>query len=195
MRVEDFLFHEFVDGLSADLVDDLGEHERAHALIADARAGGERQADLARTLDERRHGLVRLAELLVVRQHVRQAAGVCHQMADLHLGLVLGRELRHVGRDAVLQRQLDESNARFDVGEITRTDVAQSQARLAAAKAGLSSAQAQLEVSRAGYAAVVGQTPGELAPEPTLAGLLPATVDQAFSAARKCGAVWTASPW
>jgi outer membrane protein len=35
---------------------------------------------------------------------------------------------------AVLKRQLDESNARFDVGEITRTDVAQSQARLAAAK-------------------------------------------------------------
>lgn len=85
---------------------------------------------------------------------------------------------------AVLQRQLDESNARFDVGEITRTDVAQSQARLAAAKAGLSGAQAQLEVSRAGYAAIVGQTPAELAPEPTLAGLLPPSVDQAFEAAQ-----------
>jgi outer membrane protein len=85
---------------------------------------------------------------------------------------------------AVLQRQLDESNARFDVGEITRTDVAQSQARLAAAKAGLSAAQAQLEVSRAGYAATVGQTPSELAPEPTLAGLLPGSVDQAFEAAQ-----------
>jgi outer membrane protein len=85
---------------------------------------------------------------------------------------------------AVLQRQLDESNARFDVGEITRTDVAQSQARLAAAKAGLSGAQAQLEVSRAGYAATVGQTPSELAPEPTLAGLLPGSVDQAFEAAQ-----------
>lgn len=85
---------------------------------------------------------------------------------------------------AVLQRQLDESNARFDVGEITRTDVAQSQARLASARAGLSTAQAQLEVSRAAYAAIVGQTPGELAPEPTLAGLLPASVDQAFEAAQ-----------
>ncbi len=85
---------------------------------------------------------------------------------------------------AVLTRQLDESNARFDVGEITRTDVAQSQARLAAAKAGLSSAQAQLEVSRAGYAAVVGQSPGDLAPEPSLASLLPGAVDQAFEAAQ-----------
>ncbi|MFZ5730356.1 MAG: TolC family protein, partial [Pseudomonadota bacterium] len=50
---------------------------------------------------------------------------------------------------AVLRRQLDESNARFEVGEITRTDVAQSQARLAAAEALLRSAEAQLANSRA----------------------------------------------
>ena len=57
----------------------------------------------------------------------------------------------------VLQRQLDESSARFEVGEITRTDVAQSEARLAQSEADLANAQAQLSVSRAGYAAVVGQ--------------------------------------
>ncbi len=84
---------------------------------------------------------------------------------------------------AVLKRQLDESNARFEVGEITRTDVAQSQARLAAAEAGLASAQAQLSISRAGYTAVVGQNPADLAAEPSLASLLPATVEQAFDAA------------
>ncbi|MFN3522316.1 MAG: TolC family outer membrane protein [Phenylobacterium sp.] len=85
----------------------------------------------------------------------------------------------------VLQRQLEESNARFEVGEITRTDVAQSEARLAAAQAQLRSAQAQLAVSRASYAAVVGQNPGELAPEPSLAGLLPADVDVAFDVAEQ----------
>jgi outer membrane protein len=68
----------------------------------------------------------------------------------------------------VLQRQLEESNARFNVGELTRTDVAQTQARLAAAQATLASAQAQLAISRANYDAVVGQNPGELAPEPPL---------------------------
>ena len=83
----------------------------------------------------------------------------------------------------VLQRQLDESNARFDVGEITRTDVAQSQARLAAAEAQLSQAQAQLAASRAAYAAAVGQNPGDLAGEPDLAALLPADVAQAYEAA------------
>lgn len=81
---------------------------------------------------------------------------------------------------AVLSRQLDESKARFEVGEITRTDVAQSEARLAAAQASLSSAQAILAASRASYAAVVGQNPTDLAPEPSLAALLPATVEQAF---------------
>ncbi|MDB5458249.1 MAG: type secretion outer membrane protein TolC family [Caulobacter sp.] len=84
---------------------------------------------------------------------------------------------------AVLQRQLDESQARFDVGEITRTDVAQSQARLAAAKATLSSTQGALAISRAAYAAVVGQNPTDLAAEPSLASLLPPSVEQAFEAA------------
>ncbi|PXA80434.1 hypothetical protein DMC25_21180, partial [Caulobacter sp. D4A] len=83
----------------------------------------------------------------------------------------------------VLTRQLDESNARFEVGEITRTDVAQSQARLAAAKASLSSAQANLAVARASYAQVVGQNPTDLAPAPSLAALPPASVEQAFDAA------------
>ncbi|MFC3069664.1 TolC family outer membrane protein [Phenylobacterium soli] len=85
----------------------------------------------------------------------------------------------------VLQRQLEESRARFDVGEITRTDVAQSEARLAAAQAQLQSSQAQLAVSRAAYATVVGQNPGTLEPEPSLAYLLPADPDEAFSVAEK----------
>jgi outer membrane protein len=95
------------------------------------------------------------------------------------------QEALHIRQNnvAVLTRQLDESKARFDVGEITRTDVAQSEARLAAAQAQLQSAQAQLAISRAAYAAVVGQNPGDLAPEPSLASLLPADPDTAFDLA------------
>lgn len=84
---------------------------------------------------------------------------------------------------AVLQRQLEESNARFEVGEITRTDVAQSQARLAAAQSQLQVAEAQLGNSRSNYAAAVGRNPGTLEPEPSLAFLLPPTVDEAFTVA------------
>ncbi len=71
----------------------------------------------------------------------------------------------------VLRRQLDESNARFEVGEITRTDVAQSESRLAQSEADLANAQAQLSVSRASYAAVVGQAPANLETPPMLPGV------------------------
>jgi len=72
---------------------------------------------------------------------------------------------------AVLRRQLDESNARFEVGEITRTDVAQSEARLAQSQADLAGARAQLSVSRAAYASVVGQAPANLVAPPALPGV------------------------
>jgi outer membrane protein len=85
----------------------------------------------------------------------------------------------------VLTRQLQESNARFDVGEVTRTDVAQSQARLSQAQALLQSAVAQLAITRATYATLVGQNPGELAPEPSLAFLLPTDPDEAYKAAEE----------
>jgi outer membrane protein len=85
----------------------------------------------------------------------------------------------------VLQEQLKESKARFDVGEITRTDVAQAESRLAAARALLSSAVAQLGISRASYANLVGQNPGDLQPEPSLAYLLPGNPDDAFAVAEK----------
>ena len=83
----------------------------------------------------------------------------------------------------VLRRQLEETQARFEVGEITRTDVAQSEARLAQARAFLSTAQATLATNRANYATLVGQSPGTLEPEPVLPGL-PASVEQAYDRAQ-----------
>jgi outer membrane protein len=85
----------------------------------------------------------------------------------------------------VLQKQLDQARARFDVGEVTRTDVAQAEAQLAAIVAARDTAKAQLAISRANYAVIVGQNPGELAPEPSLAYLLPGNVDDAFAIAEK----------
>ncbi len=79
----------------------------------------------------------------------------------------------------VLRRQLDEANARFEVGEITRTDVAQAQARLASSDADLATARAQLSVSRAAYAAVIGQAPGTLEALPPLPAA-PADFDTAL---------------
>lgn len=83
----------------------------------------------------------------------------------------------------VLTRQLQESQARFDVGEVTRTDVAQSQSRLSQAQALYQQSVAQLAITRAQYATLVGQNPGELAPEPSLAYLLPTDPDEAYKVA------------
>lgn len=82
----------------------------------------------------------------------------------------------------VLQRQLEEASARFEVGEITRTDVAQSESRLAQSESDLANARAQLSVSRATYAAIVGQSPGDLAPMPVLPGI-PTDFDSALEVA------------
>lgn len=84
----------------------------------------------------------------------------------------------------VLDEQLKEARARAAVGGISRTDVAQAEARLAAAQALQASAVAQLATSRARYTAVVGQTPGELAPPPTLTALLPRDGEEAISVAK-----------
>ena len=138
------------------------------------------------------------ADVLSARESLRAIEqGVLANVVQAYVDVRRDQERLRIAKEnvAVLTRQLDESNARFDVGEITRTDVAQSQARLAAAKAGLSSAQAQLEVSRASYAAVVGQSPGDLAPEPSLASLLPGAVDQAFQAAQSSNPTVTAAQY
>jgi outer membrane protein len=83
---------------------------------------------------------------------------------------------------AVLQRQLEETSARFEVGEITRTDVAQAEASLAQSEADLASAQAQLSTTRAAYAAVVGQSPADLEAAPALPPV-PTDFDAAMEAA------------
>ena len=76
----------------------------------------------------------------------------------------------------VLDVNLRASSDRFQVGDLTRTDVAQSEARLALARAQLQSAQAQLISSRENYIRIVGDEPQSLAEPPALPNL-PAASD------------------
>ncbi|QYE35810.1 MULTISPECIES: TolC family outer membrane protein [Sphingosinicellaceae] len=78
----------------------------------------------------------------------------------------------------VLQRELQASRDRFEVGDLTRTDVAQSDARLANAQSNLVVARGQLNTANNAYVRVVGRPPVDLAPLPPLP-LLPGTVGQA----------------
>lgn len=86
------------------------------------------------------------------------------------------------GHVASLTQQLDGTQRRLDVGEVTRTDLAQAQARLAGARAALANARSDLEASRANFVEVVGMdssTPAPLPPPPET----PATLDEAIALA------------
>lgn len=84
----------------------------------------------------------------------------------------------------LLKATLDEVVARREAGELTRTDIAQAETQLKSAEVQRNAAQAQLEASRSSFTALVGRTPGRLAPEPPLP-LLPATIEEAFATAAR----------
>jgi outer membrane protein len=64
----------------------------------------------------------------------------------------------------VLTEQLKQTRDRFNVGEVTRTDVAQAESRLAAGRSALLGAQSNYMTSTGNYRRVIGVTPGKLAP-------------------------------
>jgi outer membrane protein len=66
----------------------------------------------------------------------------------------------------VLTQQLRAAQDRFDVGEITRTDVALAESRLASSRASLASAEGDLLQARESYKAATGAYPGNLQPLP-----------------------------
>lgn len=82
----------------------------------------------------------------------------------------------------VLREQLRAAQERFEVGEVTRTDVEQAQARLAAARSDLAGAKGQLDISRRAFTRAVGRAPGDLDPPPPLPPL-PASLDEAIALA------------
>jgi outer membrane protein len=71
----------------------------------------------------------------------------------------------------VLDVNLRATRDRFQVGDLTRTDVAQSEARLAIAQGDLKTAEAQLIGARETYIQVIGHEPNDLQPPPSLPGL------------------------
>ncbi|MDE2346293.1 MAG: TolC family outer membrane protein, partial [Gammaproteobacteria bacterium] len=84
----------------------------------------------------------------------------------------------------VLKKQLAATQAEFENGEVTHTDVAQAEARLAGAQASLIQAQGALATSRAAYVRVVGNESGVLQ-QPVMPESLPSTQADAVQLALK----------
>jgi outer membrane protein len=118
------------------------------------------------------------AQTLAVETTVFQA------VAMAYLDVVRDQALLDVDRNnvEVLRKQLEATQDRFRVGEVTRTDVAQAEASLAQAQGLLVAQQGTLEISRAEYVRAVGHPPGRLT-IPRDRPVLPATLEEAESLA------------
>lgn len=83
----------------------------------------------------------------------------------------------------VLEEQLRQTRDRFQVGEVTRTDVAQAEASLAASQSQAILAESNLKTSVARYRQNVGAEPRQLAPAKPVENLLPKSLQAALSQA------------
>lgn len=102
--------------------------------------------------------------LVSVEQNVLLTAVRAYVDVSLQASIVALRE----SNVRLLTQELRAASDRFDVGEVTRTDVAQAQAALAQARAGLAAAQGAFNIAREDYKAATGKYPGRLAGLPKL---------------------------
>ena len=100
----------------------------------------------------------------------------------------------NANNEQVLARQLQATQDRFSVGEVTRTDVSQAQARLAQAKAATIQAQGILQASRANFVNVVGASPTELE-APRLRADLPRDPAEIAEQAKRANPIVVAAVW
>ena len=81
----------------------------------------------------------------------------------------------------VLEQTLKQTRDRFNVGEVTRTDVAQSEAQLAAGKTQALTAESNLTTTRANFRRIIGNEPTNLAPGSPVDRFLPGTIASAVN--------------
>ncbi|WP_225207077.1 TolC family outer membrane protein [Novosphingobium huizhouense] len=111
-------------------------------------------------------------------------SGVFAQTVAAYMDVIRDQAIVGLNRSnvQVLEVNLKATTDRYEIGDVTRTDVAQSNSRLALARGDLRTAEANLVASRERYVQVVGKAPVDLQPPPPLAGL-PASPDDAVDIA------------
>ena len=114
---------------------------------------------------------LRFTELTVLYNAVQAYMNVLSNTATLELNR---------NNVEVLEEQLRQTRDRFNVGEVTRTDVAQAEARLAGARSQVSTAESNLRTSIGVYRQNIGVEPRQLAPGRPLDRYVPASLDAAI---------------
>ena len=109
-------------------------------------------------------------------------SGVFAQVVAAYMDVIRDSAIVGLSRNnvEVLDVNFKATSDRFEIGDVTRTDVAQSDSRLALARGDLRNAEVNLIASRERYIQVVGMAPVDLAPPPPLPGL-PATPEEAVN--------------
>jgi outer membrane protein len=130
---------------------------------------------------------VRAADTSVIagRADLRATEGaVFTEAVGAYADLVRDREVRefNLNQVKVLEANLNATRSRLRVGDLTRTDVSQSEARLALARSSLATAEGSLQSSEENFERVIGARAGMLEPLPPLSSL-PPTADHAVEAA------------
>src|SRR5256885_590869 len=142
---------------------------------------------------------VRVAELQVQsgREALRNVGqGVWPAAVTVHTNVPANQSLVEAQRAnvAFLQETLGIPQKRLNAGDVTPTDTAQAEARLARGRADLNAAEVNLAVSQATYTQVIGKGPNRLRPAETVDRLLPRSRDDATGLAfREHPAVMAAS--
>lgn len=135
--------------------DSGADYSASVRLTQNLYTGGGTLADVRRAQNSVRAARARLAstEQDVMFQVVGAYVDVVRDTAVLNL---------NENNEKVLQRQREATRDRFNVGEVTRTDVAQADARLARARADRIGAQGNLQISKGVYEQIIGKVPGQL---------------------------------
>jgi outer membrane protein len=142
---------------------------------------------------------VRVAELQVQsgREALRNVGqGVLLDAVTVYTNVLANQSLVEAQRAnvAFLQETLGITQKRLNAGDVTPTDTAQAEARLARGRADLNAAEVNLAVSQATYSQVIGNAPNSLRPAETVDRLQPRSRDDATGLAfREHPAVMAAS--
>jgi outer membrane protein len=126
------------------------------------------------------------SQVLGAREELRQTEqSTLFSAAQAYMNVLRDTAILDLQRNnaRVLEEQLRQTEQRRIAGEITRTDVAQAESRLAAARSQLSAAGSNLQTSIAEYRRIIGREPRRLAPGRPPDRLLPATLRKAVARA------------